>query len=86
VQFFPNHVAPFATPIIPLGIARFLVAEEDLTYQLVRALPLVLSVRMSDLAFTPYPLDIGAYHWAIAKGLFKLRRHHESAPEFIGGF
>jgi hypothetical protein len=35
---------------------------------------------------TLYPLDVGAYEWAIEKGLFHPRKPHETEPEFIGGF
>jgi len=35
---------------------------------------------------TLYPVDVGAYEWAIEKGLFQPRKPHESNPEFIGGF
>ena len=35
---------------------------------------------------TRYPIDIGAYEWAIEKGLFRPRKPHQSEPEFIGGF
>src|SRR5258708_663505 len=32
------------------------------------------------------PCRCRAYEWAIAKGLFRPRKPHESSPEFIGGF
>ena len=35
---------------------------------------------------TLYPVDIGAYEWAIGKGYFRPGKRHESEPEFIGGF
>ena len=35
---------------------------------------------------TRYPLDVGAYDWAIDKGIFRPRKPHESEPKFIGGF
>ena len=35
---------------------------------------------------TLYPLDVGAYEWAIEKGMFRPRKPHQSEPEFIGGF
>jgi hypothetical protein len=35
---------------------------------------------------TLYPVDVGAYEWAIDKGLFRPKKPHESEPEFIGGF
>ncbi len=35
---------------------------------------------------TLYPVDVGAYEWAIEKGLFRPRKPHEITAEFIGGF
>jgi hypothetical protein len=35
---------------------------------------------------TRYPVDVGAYEWAIGKGIFWPRKPHETEPEFIGGF
>lgn len=35
---------------------------------------------------TRYPVDVGAYEWAINKGMFRPLKPHESEPEFIGGF
>ena len=35
---------------------------------------------------TLYPVDVGAYDWALESGLFSPRKPHESEPEFIGGF
>jgi hypothetical protein len=35
---------------------------------------------------TLYPVDVGAYEWAIDRGLFRPRKPHQSTPEFIGGF
>jgi hypothetical protein len=35
---------------------------------------------------TLYPVDVGAYEWAIEKGIFRPKKPHESDPEFIGGF
>jgi len=35
---------------------------------------------------TRYPVDVGAYEWAIDKGMFRPRKPHESEPEFIGDF
>ncbi|MFN7925978.1 MAG: hypothetical protein U0Q16_38125 [Bryobacteraceae bacterium] len=35
---------------------------------------------------TRYPIDIGAYEWALERGLFQPRNPHEFEPEFIGGF
>jgi hypothetical protein len=35
---------------------------------------------------TLYPVDTGAYEWAISMGLFEPYKDHESTAEFIGGF
>jgi hypothetical protein len=35
---------------------------------------------------TLYPVDVGAYDWAIEKGLFQPRKPHETMAGFIGGF
>lgn len=35
---------------------------------------------------TLYPVDVGAYEWAIETGIFRPRKEHESKAEFIGGF
>ena len=35
---------------------------------------------------TRYPVDVGAYEWAVGKGMFRPRHAHEFEPEFIGGF
>lgn len=35
---------------------------------------------------TLYPVDQGAYEWAIERGLFQPRKPREFTPEFIGGF
>ena len=35
---------------------------------------------------TLYPVDVGAYEWAIDNGLFRPNKAHESTSEFIGGF
>jgi hypothetical protein len=35
---------------------------------------------------TLYPVDVGAYEWAIDKGIFRPKKPHESEAEFIGGF
>jgi len=35
---------------------------------------------------TGYPLDEGAYDWAIRRGSFRVKRPHQQAPGFIGKF
>jgi len=35
---------------------------------------------------TLYPLDIGAYEWAIHQDWFRPTKPHESEPQFVGGF
>lgn len=35
---------------------------------------------------TLYPVDHGVYDWAIANGSFKVKKEHESTPEFIQKF
>ena len=35
---------------------------------------------------TFYPLDIGVYEWAIARGLFTAKKPDHSTPRFIGSF
>ena len=35
---------------------------------------------------TAYPLDVGAYDWAVEAGLFTPKRDEHSSPEFIGTF
>ncbi len=35
---------------------------------------------------TNYPLDVGLYDWAIARGTFKPKRPEHSEPAFIGRF
>jgi hypothetical protein len=35
---------------------------------------------------TAYPVDVGVFEWAIAEGLFRPRKPHETSPEFIGRF
>jgi hypothetical protein len=35
---------------------------------------------------TLYPLDIGVYEWAIARGLFTPKKDKHRTVEFIGGF
>src|ERR1700704_4357436 len=35
---------------------------------------------------TLYPVDVGAYEWAIEKGIFKPRKPHQTEARFIGGF
>jgi hypothetical protein len=35
---------------------------------------------------TLYPLDVGAYDWAIAKGIFEPKNDHQRTPSFIGKF
>jgi hypothetical protein len=35
---------------------------------------------------TMYPLDQGAYEWAIETGSFKVRRDDQKTPKFIGKF
>lgn len=35
---------------------------------------------------TLYPLDVGAYEWAIGQDWFRPSKPHESEPLFIGGF
>ena len=35
---------------------------------------------------TNYPLDVGVYEWAIARGMFKPKRPEHSEPQFIGQF
>ena len=35
---------------------------------------------------TLYPINIGVYDWAIAKGLFRADKPHQATPDFIGRF
>lgn len=35
---------------------------------------------------TEYPVDVGVYDWAVARGLFCPSEPQHSSPEFIGGF
>lgn len=35
---------------------------------------------------TRYPLNIGAYDWAVARGSFTPKRPHHTSAEFIGTF
>lgn len=35
---------------------------------------------------TRYPLDQGAYDWAISSLLFEAKKEHESSPQFIQRF
>lgn len=35
---------------------------------------------------TRYPLDQGAYDWAITRGYFTASKPEHRSPEFIGGF
>jgi hypothetical protein len=35
---------------------------------------------------TLYPLDVGVYEWAIARGLFTPKQDKHRTVEFIGGF
>ncbi len=35
---------------------------------------------------TRYPVDMGAYEWAIEKGLFSVTKSEHTSPAFIGGF
>jgi len=35
---------------------------------------------------TKYPVDVSAYDWAVANGLFSPKKEHEMEPHFIGGF
>jgi len=35
---------------------------------------------------TEYPLDVGIYEWAIAKGVFKVKYPSHETPAFIGRF
>lgn len=35
---------------------------------------------------TLYPVNVGVYDWAIENGLFKVKKEHDKATEFIGGF
>jgi hypothetical protein len=35
---------------------------------------------------TLYPVDVGAYEWAIENGWFKPSKPHQLEPQFIGGF
>jgi hypothetical protein len=35
---------------------------------------------------TEYPVDVGVYDWAVARGSFCPSKSHHSTPEFIGGF
>jgi hypothetical protein len=35
---------------------------------------------------TAYPVNTGAYDWAIAEGIFRPSRPHQTSPEFIGRF
>ena len=35
---------------------------------------------------TLYPVGEGVYDWAIEKGLFRVKKPHESEAHFIGGF
>ena len=35
---------------------------------------------------TLYPVDTGAYEWAIERGLFRPSKPHQTEPEFISGF
>jgi hypothetical protein len=35
---------------------------------------------------TAYPLDTGAYDWAVSKGYFTPKRDDQKGPEFIGAF
>ena len=35
---------------------------------------------------TLYPVNVGAYEWAITEGLFRPSKPHEYEAEFIGGF
>ena len=35
---------------------------------------------------TAYPLDTGVYEWAIAKGLFRPDKPHQTTSDFIGRF
>ena len=35
---------------------------------------------------TEYPVDVGAYDWAVDNGYFQPRREDQRTPQFIGGF
>jgi hypothetical protein len=35
---------------------------------------------------TKYPLDMGAYEWAVSDGYFKPKRDDQNTPRFIGAF
>jgi hypothetical protein len=35
---------------------------------------------------TGYPLDEGAYDWAVRKGLFKVKREDQQTPAFMANF
>jgi hypothetical protein len=35
---------------------------------------------------TGYPVDVGVYDWAVARGSFCPSKPQHSSPEFIGGF
>jgi hypothetical protein len=35
---------------------------------------------------TEYPLNVGAYDWAVSNGDFTPKKPEHSSPQFIGGF
>jgi hypothetical protein len=35
---------------------------------------------------TAYPVDIGVYEWALARGTFRVTKDKHAMPSFIGGF
>jgi hypothetical protein len=35
---------------------------------------------------TKYPIDVGAYEWAVTRGHFEPKRPDQQTPEFIGRF
>jgi hypothetical protein len=35
---------------------------------------------------TRYPVDLGAYDWAVSKGYFTASKPEQAVPEFIGRF
>lgn len=41
--------------------------------------------RLSGL-LTEYPLNIGAYEWAVDRGHFTPKKPEHSSPEFVGSF